>query len=101
MEQRFSWALETLADGVIDYDFLDEALQTTITGKADTTTLDQEVADLQADIDVKADQTSVTTIINEAQDIGNTLDTVSTRMLTLATTQSEQLGIVQGRWHNR
>jgi hypothetical protein len=82
-------------DGVIDFDFLDEALQTTITGKADTTTLDQEVADLQADIDVKADQTSVTTIINEAQDIGNTLDTVSTRMLTLATTQSEQLGIVR------
>jgi hypothetical protein len=81
--------------GVIDYDFLDEALQTIITGKADTTTLDQEVADLQADIDVKADQTSVTTIINEAQDIGNTLDTVSTRMLTLATTQSEQLGIVR------
>ena len=82
-------------DGVIDFDFLDEALQTTITGKADTTTLDQEVADLQAEIDVKADQTSVTTIINEAQDIGNTLDTVSTRMLTLATTQSEQLGIVR------
>jgi hypothetical protein len=82
-------------DGVIDFDFLDEALQTTITGKADTTTLDQEVADLQADIDVKADQTSVTTIINEAQDIGNTLNTVSTRMLTLATTQSEQLGIVR------
>jgi predicted phage tail protein len=81
--------------GVIDFDFLDEALQTTITGKADTTTLDQEVADLQADIDVKADQTSVTTIINEAQDIGNTLNTVSTRMLTLATTQSEQLGIVR------
>jgi hypothetical protein len=83
------------ADGVIDYDFFDEALQAIITGKADTTTLDQEVADLQADIDVKADQTSVTTIINEAQDIGNTLDTVSTRMLTLATTQSEQLGIVR------
>jgi predicted phage tail protein len=82
-------------DGVIDYDFLDDALQTTISGKADTTTLDQEVADLQADIDVKADQTSVTTIINEAQDIGNTLNTVSTRMLTLATTQSEQLGIVR------
>jgi hypothetical protein len=82
-------------DGVIDYDFFDEALQAIITGKADTTTLDEEVADLQADIDVKADQTSVTTIINEAQDIGNTLDTVSTRMLTLATTQSEQLGIVR------
>jgi hypothetical protein len=81
--------------GVIDYDFLNVPLQTTISGKADTTTLDQEVADLQADIDVKADQTSVTTIINEAQDIGNTLDTVSTRMLTLATTQSEQLGIVR------
>jgi hypothetical protein len=81
--------------GVIDFDFLDEALQTTITGKADTTTLDQEVADLQADIDVKADQTSVTTIINETQDIGNTVDLVATRMLTLATTQSEQLGIVR------
>jgi hypothetical protein len=83
------------AAGIIDYNFLDNALQTTISGKADTTTLDQEVADLQADIDVKADQTSVTTIINEAQDIGNTLDTVATRMLTLATTQSEQLGIVR------
>ena len=83
------------ADGVIDYDFLDTALQTTISGKADTTTLDQEVADLQADIDVKADQTSVTTIINETQDIGNTVDLVATRMLTLATTQSEQLGIVR------
>jgi hypothetical protein len=82
-------------DGVIDFDFLDEALQTTISGKADTTTLDQEVADLQADIDVKADQTSVTTIINETQDIGNTVDLVATRMLTLATTQSEQLGIVR------
>ena len=83
------------ADGVIDYDFFDEALQAIITGKADTTTLDQEVADLQADIDVKADQTSVTTIINETQDIGNTVDLVATRMLTLATTQSEQLGIVR------
>jgi hypothetical protein len=83
------------ADGVIDYNFLDTALQTTISGKADTTTLDQEVADLQADIDVKADQTSVTTIINETQDIGNTVDLVATRMLTLATTQSEQLGIVR------
>jgi hypothetical protein len=81
--------------GVIDYNFLDNALQTTISGKADTTTLDQEVADLQADIDVKADQTSVTTIINETQDIGNTVDLVATRMLTLATTQSEQLGIVR------
>ena len=83
------------AAGIIDYNFLDTALQTTISGKADTTTLDQEVADLQADIDVKADQTSVTTIINETQDIGNTVDLVATRMLTLATTQSEQLGIVR------
>ena len=83
------------AAGIIDYNFLDTALQTTISGKADTTALDQEVADLQADIDVKADQTSVTTIINETQDIGNTVDLVATRMLTLATTQSEQLGIVR------
>ena len=83
------------AAGIIDYDFFDTALQAIITGKADTTTLDQEVSDLQADIDVKADQTSVTTIINETQDIGNTVDLVATRMLTLATTQSEQLGIVR------
>jgi hypothetical protein len=83
------------AAGIIDYNFLNSTLQTTISGKADTTTLDQEVADLQADIDVKADQTSVTTIINETQDIGNTVDLVATRMLTLATTQSEQLGIVR------
>ena len=50
--------------------------------------------DLQSTITSKASQDSVDLILDEAQDTGNTLDTIATRMLTLATTQDDTLGLI-------
>ena len=63
-----------LADGSVDLDILSSSLQGTIASKAEQTDVDQ--------------------IIDEVQDTGNTLDTISTRMLTLATTQNDTLGTI-------
>ena len=82
-------------DGVIEIDFLTSTLQGTINDKVDTSTLNAEIATIEGLIDLKADQTDVNTIIDEVQDTGDTIDLVAERMLTLATTQSEQLGIVR------
>jgi hypothetical protein len=82
-------------DGVIALDFLTSDLQTTIENKVDTSTLQSELTQIEGLIDLKANQTDVNVIIDEVQDVGNTADLVAERMLTLATTQSEQLGIVR------
>jgi len=82
-------------DGVIALDFLTSDLQTTIGNKVDTSTLQSELTQIEGLIDLKANQTDVNVIIDEVQDVGNTADLVAERMLTLATTQSEQLGIVR------
>jgi len=71
------------ADGVIDFDFIDGDFQTLLNG------FETSITNLNVQ---KADQTDVTGIINEQQQIGDTLDTVAERMLGLATTQSETLG---------
>jgi predicted phage tail protein len=73
------------ADGIIDYTFLTVDVQNIFEG-------------LQADIDsielLKANQIDLESVVLEQQDIGDTLDTVAERMLTLATTQSDTLGLI-------
>jgi len=68
-------------DGVITPDFIDSTFTSLIAGKATV-------------IDVEAAQADIVNILNEQQSVGNTIDTVAERMLTLATTQSDTLGLV-------
>jgi len=68
-------------DGVITPDFISSTFTSLIAGKATV-------------IDVEAAQADIVTILNEQQSVGNTIDTVAARMLTLATTQSDTLGTV-------
>jgi len=68
-------------DGVITPDFIDSTFTSLIAGKATV-------------IDVEAAQADIVNILNEQQSVGNTIDTVAERMLTLATTQSDTLGTV-------
>jgi len=68
-------------NGIIGINFFVPDLQDTITG-------------YQTQINAKADEIDVDQILEETQDIGDTLDTVAERMLNLAVTQSDTLGLV-------
>ncbi len=76
-------------DGIISIDHINQTFLNTIDGKASQTSVDDINANLTT---VESD---IVGIVNEQQDFGNTIDTIATRMLTLAVDQSEYLGLMR------
>lgn len=80
---------DDFADGIITIDHIDTVFTNVIDAKAPQTSVDAinaNITTVESDID---------SISNEQQNFGDTIDTVATRMLTLATRQDEFTGLMR------
>ena len=87
--------------GVIDFDFLSDDVQSTLDNAVSADDFVEEIANIDLDIgaieselNLKATTFDLNVIIDQAQRTGDTIDLVAERMLDLALTQSETLGLV-------